>query len=470
MSDAPQGPGWWQASDLKWYPPEDQQRSGRRSGPGWVLPAALLAVVALIAGIGAFVVLNDDTADASPVALEAANTTGTDPFTDSVTITEITEFPDTVQAVTNELTSQMTTDDTTGTLTTTGTTPGLYGGTRDNTACDPAKLATYLTDNPDKAGAWASAQNIDADDVADFIATLTPAYLTTDTLVTNHGFKNGKATPRPSVLQAGTAVLIDDTGTPRVRCSCGNPLTKPTTTGLADVATTGTPWADYTADTVTTITAGAALGTDDTPDTFTFTDINTGDTYQQPPATAGTTTPTAPPTTAAPKGPPVVLTETGVRITRPDGTVVEHSANGSNWEAVKADLTAALGTPTSATDGGNGPCDPWIYDWDSFRLFSYFAPGGSFYASVGASPGQTTNTSVASEKGLVAGAPAASIQALHPEARRVTPNEYNYSEGPDPYFIDVDGSGIGLVITTDDAIVTGISAAQYSPEEEAGDC
>ncbi len=22
MSDAPQGPGWWQASDMKWYPPE----------------------------------------------------------------------------------------------------------------------------------------------------------------------------------------------------------------------------------------------------------------------------------------------------------------------------------------------------------------------------------------------------------------------------------------------------------------
>ena len=22
MTDGPQGPGWWQASDLKWYPPE----------------------------------------------------------------------------------------------------------------------------------------------------------------------------------------------------------------------------------------------------------------------------------------------------------------------------------------------------------------------------------------------------------------------------------------------------------------
>lgn len=32
MSDVPQGPGWWQASDLKWYPPE--------SAPGYVPPQA----------------------------------------------------------------------------------------------------------------------------------------------------------------------------------------------------------------------------------------------------------------------------------------------------------------------------------------------------------------------------------------------------------------------------------------------
>lgn len=32
MSDAPQGPGWWQASDMKWYPPE--------AAPGAQPPAA----------------------------------------------------------------------------------------------------------------------------------------------------------------------------------------------------------------------------------------------------------------------------------------------------------------------------------------------------------------------------------------------------------------------------------------------
>lgn len=33
MSDAPQGPGWWQASDGKWYPPEQQPAGGAPSGP-----------------------------------------------------------------------------------------------------------------------------------------------------------------------------------------------------------------------------------------------------------------------------------------------------------------------------------------------------------------------------------------------------------------------------------------------------
>ena len=50
-----------------------------------------------------------------------------------------------------------------------------------------------------------------------------------DTLVVNHGFADGRATPRESVLQKGSAVLVDDLGVPRTRCACGNPLTRPPT-------------------------------------------------------------------------------------------------------------------------------------------------------------------------------------------------------------------------------------------------
>ncbi|MFD7575382.1 DUF6777 domain-containing protein, partial [Streptomyces sp. NPDC059810] len=64
-----------------------------------------------------------------------------------------------------------------------------------------------------------------------------------DTRVTNHGFKNGAATAYQSVLQAGTAVLVDDRGVPRVRCACGNPLTLPV--AQKSPKTTGTPWPGY---------------------------------------------------------------------------------------------------------------------------------------------------------------------------------------------------------------------------------
>lgn len=37
MSDAPQGPGWWQASDGKWYPPEAAQGAAA-STPGPAVP------------------------------------------------------------------------------------------------------------------------------------------------------------------------------------------------------------------------------------------------------------------------------------------------------------------------------------------------------------------------------------------------------------------------------------------------
>ncbi|MGH3907098.1 MAG: DUF6777 domain-containing protein, partial [Pseudonocardiaceae bacterium] len=42
-----------------------------------------------------------------------------------------------------------------------------------------------------------------------------------DTRVTNHGYRDGKATDRQAVLQAGTAVLVDEKGRPRVKCGCG---------------------------------------------------------------------------------------------------------------------------------------------------------------------------------------------------------------------------------------------------------
>jgi hypothetical protein len=49
-----------------------------------------------------------------------------------------------------------------------------------------------------------------------------------DISVTMFGFKNGQSYGYPAVMEAGTAILIDDQGMPRARCACGNPLLGPT--------------------------------------------------------------------------------------------------------------------------------------------------------------------------------------------------------------------------------------------------
>lgn len=104
---------------------------------------------------------------------------------------------------------------------------GLYGGTPNSSSCDPDSLVAFLQAHPDKAAAWAGVQGITSDDIPRYVAELTPMFLRSDTAVTNHGFAKGNATTVHSVLQAGTAVLVDKFGVPRVRCYCGNPLTPP---------------------------------------------------------------------------------------------------------------------------------------------------------------------------------------------------------------------------------------------------
>jgi hypothetical protein len=74
---------------------------------------------------------------------------------------------------------------------------------------------------------WASIRGIRPDDISAYIRQLTPAVLRSDTFVTNYGYDNGVATKVPAVLQAGTAVLVDNFGAPVTKCLCGNPLTGP---------------------------------------------------------------------------------------------------------------------------------------------------------------------------------------------------------------------------------------------------
>ncbi|MFB4314499.1 DUF6777 domain-containing protein [Actinomadura sp. 21ATH] len=135
-----------------------------------------------------------------------------------------------------------------------GSTPGLYGGTRQAASCDPAKLIAFLQANPAKAKAWARVHRIGAGDIPGFVGRLTPVLLRTDTLVTNHGFKAGKPTRIPAVLQAGIGVLVNEYGVPVVKCNCGNPLTQPDkkiSTGKAKYK--GSSWPGFSKRAVTKI-------------------------------------------------------------------------------------------------------------------------------------------------------------------------------------------------------------------------
>jgi hypothetical protein len=135
------------------------------------------------------------------------------------------------------------------------TTPGLYGGGGTDAVCDPAALVAFLDAAPAKAAAWAGALGIGAADIDAYVARLTPVVLRADTVVTDHGYTDGKAVPAPSVFQAGTAVLVDDRGLPVVQCSSGNPLTAAST---GDASFEGADWDGFRAEAVTTVVPAPA--------------------------------------------------------------------------------------------------------------------------------------------------------------------------------------------------------------------
>jgi len=167
-----------------------------------------------------------------------------------------------------------------------GDEPGLFGGSRDVGVCDVEALIEFLTDdeNADKADAWAGVQGIDVDEIEDFIRGLTSVRLRFDTRVTNHGFSGGNATPSQSVLEAGTAVLVDDQGVPRVKCNCGNPLAEPADVGDLDdeealdeglIQNLDDAWDNFDPVLVVVVEAGATV------DSFILVDLDSGDLFKR---------------------------------------------------------------------------------------------------------------------------------------------------------------------------------------------
>jgi len=208
-----------------------------------IVLAVVAALLLTLLGIGAAYLFSASdskvkAATAPELVLEAANSTGTDPFTPSVAVSN---RPLDAAVIGLAPAGAPTVRGVEGVD---GTTAGLYAADGD-AVCDTAALANYLADNPAKAGAWASVFGIGTEQIPYYLDTLTPVVLTRDTWVTNHSYTSSGAYAFQSVFEAGTSVLVDAFGVPRVRCSCGNPLAPPASTPVAGYRTVGNPWPRY---------------------------------------------------------------------------------------------------------------------------------------------------------------------------------------------------------------------------------
>ena len=191
----------------------------------------MVILVALVIGVGAFLLTADDdgpAADATPVALEGADDPGPAPFTadaaESIDLARVRELAD-IPADIDEPDDGA--DDPTGTVRT-GTDPGLYTAPEERPDLRSRPDRARPGRRPVDAGGLGRHRGVPPADVAALPrrrsprspCSATPGSPTTGTTA-------GRAVATQAILQAGTVVLVDDRGLPRVRCASGSPLLPP---------------------------------------------------------------------------------------------------------------------------------------------------------------------------------------------------------------------------------------------------
>ncbi|MFH0520722.1 DUF6777 domain-containing protein [Streptomyces sp. M41] len=206
-----------------------------RTSTGVTVVACALSAALIVAGCGGNA--DQGSEPSAEVFLEPAAAKGPDPFTDSTATAPAIAAPVT-------RTPQPARSGETRPRHLSGGTPGLYGGSRGTGSCDVERQIGHLASDRDRARAFARAAGMPRSAVPGWLRDLTSVVLRADTHVTNHRYRAGRATGYQSVLQAGTAVLVDNHGVPRVRCACGNPLT-PAAGLRGEPGTHGRPWPGY---------------------------------------------------------------------------------------------------------------------------------------------------------------------------------------------------------------------------------
>lgn len=219
---------------------------------GTLVAACALSAALLVAGCGGDG--DRDTKASGELFLQPVVDQGPDPFTDSTATSTAAPPPIT-------RTPQPGRSGPTAVRPVSGGTPGLYGGAERVGSCDVDLQIDHLTADRAKARAFAQVEGISQAAIPAYLRGLAPVALRADTRVTNHGYSAGRVTSYQSVLQAGTAVLVDNRGVPRVRCACGNPLQPPVATH-ASAGAGGRPWAGYRPDRVIVVAPTTRVITD----------------------------------------------------------------------------------------------------------------------------------------------------------------------------------------------------------------
>ncbi|MEU3608050.1 DUF6777 domain-containing protein [Streptomyces sp. NPDC035033] len=318
--------------------------------------ASLTAVVVAAAALTVVLVgRSDDKGDTAgsggsgEVFLQNTSASGPDPFTASTARTDSASGAASLPPRTGTAEA--------ATPRVSGSTPGLYGGTRETASCDVERQIRYLSAEPAKNAAFARILGLEANAVPGYLRSLTPLQLRVDTRVTNHGFKDGAATTYQAVLQAGTAVLVDSRGVPRVRCACGNPLAEPV--AQREPRTTGTPWPNYQASQVVVVAPSVTV-----VDVFVVYDPERdswfarkhGDTGRHdkptPPPPRPTPTTTSPAPSGTPTSPAPCVTVTGDETPKPVDGVTPSPCPPT------LSPTATTSTPTPSTDSSSPTSEP----------------------------------------------------------------------------------------------------------------
>lgn len=232
----------------------------------WVVPVIGVLVVLAAAGAGLFVALSPKESGPASTAilLEAADVVGTrGAFADSVVAKDAIG----VQGLPTDLDATVATTTASGAddavswiaprgdydslyatavpnATTFGNSPATASGHPAPQLCDKESLRTQLIGDDTVANAWAAKAGNGAS-TTDTLRNLTPLLLGQDTAVTEYAHESGEVVAYQAILQAGTAVLVDHRGQPRVRCNNGNPLREAQLGGEAKVTIEGTRWAGF---------------------------------------------------------------------------------------------------------------------------------------------------------------------------------------------------------------------------------